>query len=249
MSPHKALISMAGFFLALTACLTTGRAQETQSSQPSVAEAARRAREQQKNQPKATKVFTDDDISNLKGTISVVGTLPAPPPKTTSQATTTTQAKGPVKDEAYWRKRFADARRALADDSRELDVLQREYNLKQIQFYSNPNVALREQYSRKDLDDTLAQINAKKQDVDKDNQALNDLQDELRKSGGEPGWANEDSQPNSQTESQSSQSDQTGQQASPSQTAPEQSSQPEQAAPSGEQPESQSPSESPSQPQ
>ena len=84
------------------------------------------------------------------------------------------------------------ARRTLADDSKELDVLQREFNLKQVQFYSNPNVALREQYSRKDLDDTQAQINTKKQDVDKDNQAIQRPARELRTSGGEPGWANED---------------------------------------------------------
>jgi hypothetical protein len=206
MTSRKALIPMAVSLLAVAVCAPAGRAQDSQGSQPSVADAARKAREQQKSEPKTAKVFTDDDVANLKGGISVVGSDPTPAPTDAATAAAAKEKATPapaVKDEAYWRKRFADARRKLADDSKELDVLQREYNLKEVQFYSNPNVALREQYSRKDLDDTLAEINAKKAAVDKDNQALSDLQDELRTSGGEPGWANEEPQPTPQTESDS----------------------------------------------
>lgn len=195
------------------------RAQDGSTSQPSLAEASKRAKAQQKNEPKAAKVYTDDDLANLKGQISIVGTEPAPPagdadaaavkPKAASNA----PAKEVVKDEAYWRDKFAAARRTLADDSKELDILQREYNLKQVQYYANPNEALQQQHSREDLNDTQAEITAKKQDVDKDNQAISDLQDELRTSGGEPGWANEpSSNAQSNTDSfsapQSSQADQ-----------------------------------------
>ncbi len=176
------LISAAGVFLALGICVRSGYAQDTQTAQPSVAEASRKAKEQQKNQPKDMKVYTNEDVVNLKGDISVVGTAPAPPEPAATATTAagapvkgTAGAKEPVKDEAYWRGKFADARRKLADDSKELDVLQREYNLKQIQYYSNPDVALREQYSRKDLDDTLAEIDKKKQDVERDNAAIERL--------------------------------------------------------------------------
>ena len=229
MTSLKSLIAIAIFIASTVVYAPAGRAQ---TSRPSVAEAARKARSQQKTEAKVGKVFTDDDVANLKGQISVVGSEPTPPPTTAATAATaaTAPAKGKagaVKDEAYWQKKFADARRKLADDSKELDVLQREFNLKQVQFYSNPNVALREQYSRKDLDDTQAEVNAKKQDVDKDNQALSDMQDELRTSGGQPGWANENSPPASQTESDSSQSSQPDQQASPAQ-APQAQNQPDQ---------------------
>jgi len=61
--------------------------------------------------------------------------------------------------------------------------------LKQQQYYSDPNVALREQNSRKDLDDSQAKITAKQQDVDRDKQAVSELEDALRKAGGDPGWA------------------------------------------------------------
>ena len=50
---------------------------------------------------------------------------------------------------------------------------------------------MKQQNSREDLDKTQSQIDAKKQDVEKDKQAISDLEDELRKAGGEPGWANE----------------------------------------------------------
>ena len=46
--------------------------------QESAAEAARKAREQKKNQPKAAKVFTNDDLVAARGSISVVGSAPAP---------------------------------------------------------------------------------------------------------------------------------------------------------------------------
>jgi len=234
MTFRKSLIPLAVLVLYAAVYSPAGRAQDSQTSQPSVADAARKARAQQKMEAKGGKVFTDDDVANLKGQISVVGVEPTPPPAAAATAgpAATAPAKGKaaaVKDEAYWRKRFADARRRLADDSKELDVLQREFNLKQVQFYSNPNVALREQYSRKDLDDTQAEINAKKQDVDKDNQAINDMQDELRTSGGEPGWANEVSQPAPQTESDSSQSSQVDQPAVTSHEAPHIEEQPEQS--------------------
>jgi vancomycin resistance protein YoaR len=175
-----------------------------QAPAPSVADAARKAREQNKSRQPA-KVFTNEDIPDLKGTISVVGTpppepapAPAPAPDGSAPATAApAAAAGPkteAKDEAYWRAKFAESRKKLADDTKEADILQREYNLKEQQFYSNPNVALREQNSRADLNKTLEQINAKKADVAKDQQATAALEDQLRQAGGNPGWAREPTQ-------------------------------------------------------
>ena len=199
-------------FFGVFAMLAIGLLQQTHAaavpgqSSISVAEASRRAKAQQKNQKPPAKVYTDDDIANLKGSISIVGPAPAAPPAAEGDAKAADAAAGTqtpavagtptdkaaaaasVKDEAYWRKEFADARKKLADDSKELDVLQREFNLKQQQYYSDPNVALREQNSRKDLNDTQAQIYAKQAEVEKDKQAISDLDDALRKAGGDPGW-------------------------------------------------------------
>lgn len=193
MITRKLLILLAVTIVAV-ASAPYGRAQSGQSGQ-SVADAARKARAQQKNEPKSAKVFTDDDVPNIKGQISVVGNAPAAPATDSSAAAATgkpaASSNDAAKGEAYWRKKFADARHVLADDQREADVLQREYGLKQVQYYSNPQEALQQQYSRKDLDDSLAELNKKKTDVDKDNQTISDLQDQLRQAGGDPGWANE----------------------------------------------------------
>lgn len=188
--------------LALTAGAAIIRAQDvaqdTSSPSESVADAARKARAKKKDSPKTVKVFTDDNVGDIKGQISVVGTEPA---AQTDSAATKKEDANPAnapasegkKDEAYWRGRFAAARKALAEDAKELDILQREFNLKQEQFYQDPTAALKEQYSREDLQKTQNQIDAKKQDVEKDKQALSDLEDELRRSGGDAGWANEPS--------------------------------------------------------
>jgi len=181
--------------------------------QESVADAARRAQASRKPPAKPTTVITNDDLDTIKGTISVVGEMQAPLVEQTGGAQDKTKTpaaddKGkapaandktksapaddksaPAKDEAYWRKTFTDARKKLADDAHELDILQREYNLKQQQYYSDPNTAMREQFNRQDLTDTKTKIDDKTATVGQDKQAISDLEDSLRQAGGEPGWA------------------------------------------------------------
>ena len=186
--------------------ISIGRAQDnsaTNSGSPSdsLGDAARKARAQKKGSIKPAKVFTNDDVGDLRGTISVIGNEPPPTSSTDKSAEKAGDKKAPsgdskkesAKDEASWRAKFAAARKILAQDTKELDVLQREYNLKLQQYSQDPNWAMHQQNSREDINKTQAEIEAKKQDVDKDKQALADLEDELRKSGGEPGWANEPS--------------------------------------------------------
>jgi hypothetical protein len=204
---HRISLMAAGILLASSLCATLGHAQAAPAPQqaPSLGDAARRAREQ-KGERQAGKVITNEDMGDLKGTVSVVGVepaapaaaAPAPPEGAAAPAAGAPTAAAPpapeVKDEAYWRAQFAAARKKLADDAKELDILQREYNLKEQQFYSNPNVALREQYGRADLNKTRDEINAKTADVEKDRQAITTLENQLRQAGGNPGWAREPQQ-------------------------------------------------------
>jgi polyhydroxyalkanoate synthesis regulator phasin len=46
-----------------------------------------------------------------------------------------------------------------------------------------------QQNNRSDINDNQAKIDAKKKEIDSLNQQLIDLEDELRKAGGNPGWA------------------------------------------------------------
>ncbi|HXR09179.1 MAG TPA: hypothetical protein VN792_00320, partial [Candidatus Acidoferrales bacterium] len=77
----------------------------------------------------------------------------------------------------------------------ELDILQREFNLKQNQFYTDPTAELKQEYSRQDLNDTKAKIDAKTAAVEQDKADISNLEDELRQAGGDPGWATPPAQP------------------------------------------------------
>jgi hypothetical protein len=174
---------------------------QAQPQQESVAEAARKVRAEKKPSIRPAVVLTNDNLDTIKGTVSVLGPAPAPapaaaptvaaPPEKSKTDATAGPAKPLVKDEGYWRDQFKTARKTLADDVHELDILQREYNLKQQQYYSDPNVALREQYTSKDLTDTKKNIDDKTAAVAKDKQSISDLEDSLRQSGGDVGWSRE----------------------------------------------------------
>ena len=68
-------------------------------------------------------------------------------------------------------------------------MLQREENKAQVQYYPDPQKALSEGYTRKDINDKDTKIAAKKDEIAKQKQSISDLEDELRQSGGDPGWA------------------------------------------------------------
>ena len=185
--------------LSLFGCAGVGRAQDssgTASGSQSLGDAARKARAQKKDSAKPAKVFTNDDMGGLKGTISVVGNGPdSQSGAATDNAAGKTGDKksSDAADEASWRAKFAGARKTLAADQKELDILQREFNLKQQQYYTDPTVALKQQNSREDLNKAQGQIEAKKQAVEKDKEALANMEDDLRKAGGNARWADEPS--------------------------------------------------------
>lgn len=179
-----------------------------------VADAARKAREQQKKEAKPKRVYTDDDVKPATPTPSTASSPASSSAQGTADATANGQGatqgaatgtgagagKGAGKgaaadaapaggDEVVWRKRFADQHAKIAAAERELDVLQREENKAEVQYYPDPQKALQQQYSRKDIDDKLAKIDAKKKEIDDLKQQLSDMEDELRKSGGDSGWA------------------------------------------------------------
>jgi predicted RNase H-like nuclease (RuvC/YqgF family) len=184
------LLRLAALLALATFAALPALAQQDQSADP-VADAARKAREQKKNAPPPKKVYTNDDIP------SAAQTGPAPSAKPSGDASQTADAETPagqadekVKDpQAYWQKRFQKARDNLAKAEKELDVLQRELDKNQVQYYSDPQKALMQQHDRSDINDHQAKIDAKKKEVDSLKQQLSDLEDELHKAGGDSGWA------------------------------------------------------------
>jgi hypothetical protein len=166
-----------------------------QSTGDPVADAARRAQDARKDAPKPKKVFTNDDVKPAqpehppeaqKSTSDSV----APAAAAASAAPADASAPATDKnDEATWRQRFASAHDRIVLAEKELDILQREQEKSQVQYYADPQKALSEQYTRKDITDRDAKIAAKKEEIAKLKQDLSDMEDSLRKAGGDPGWA------------------------------------------------------------
>lgn len=187
--------------VALSAAALTGipllaQQQQDSSQQPSgdaVADAARKAREQKKKETaKPKRVYTDEDVNHITWEApAATGTTEAGAERSAkTNGAQPAQESGKPEDsaEVLWRKRFKEAYANLTRAEKELDVLQREDNKAQVQYYPDPQKALTEQYSRKEINEKDTKIAAKKKEVERLKQQISDMQDELRKSGGDPGW-------------------------------------------------------------
>jgi len=179
-------ISFAGFAAA---------PQSSQQSSQSVAEAARKAQEKGKEAPKAKTVWTNDNIPNTPGGVSVVG-QPAPSPSSTAATSTepAVPANAKAPSEADKEKLAADRAKALSDlesarkqlDSvkTDLDLAQREYSLDAAQFYSTPDYSTNQQGHAK-VDAEKSAIATKQQAVDAAQKKVDDLVKLLKSLGGE----------------------------------------------------------------
>jgi hypothetical protein len=193
----SALLRISALSALLGVAAFTAPAQQA-PSQPStgdpVADAARKARAEQKTAPKPKKVFTNDDIPSA---------VPPPPPAAASSNNVAGSTAGQAdadsaqksddpendpKKEAYWRKQAKKLRAKLATAQQELDVLQRELSKDEVQYYPDPQKALMQQYSRADINQKTAKVEAKKAEVESLKQQVADLEDAVRKAGGDPGW-------------------------------------------------------------
>jgi len=179
------MLLRAGAIAVLFGLVTLATPAQDQSNDD-VAAAARKARQQQKDAPKPKKVLTNDDIPSVP--VDNSGNSRAA--KSDEQKPVASGEKADTPNgEAAWRKRFQQLHEKIATAQQELDVLQRELEKDQLQYYSDPQKAMTQQHDRSDVNDHAAKVEAKKKEIDALNQQLSDLEDELRKSGGDPGWA------------------------------------------------------------
>jgi hypothetical protein len=155
-----------------------------------LAAAARHAREQRKDSAKPAKVFDNDNIPTTGG-VSTVGNSPAAADSGPAGGDHAAPAAGGAsgKGEKYWREKFADLHHKLEADQANLDVMQRELSQLNIQYYSDPVKGMQQDLTRSDINDKTAKIEAVQKQIQADQQAISDAQDELRKSGGDSGWA------------------------------------------------------------
>jgi hypothetical protein len=189
-------LAMAGLFL--TAGSGPVWAQSQDDSAPSVAEAARRAREQKKTAAKPVRTVTNEDLPAAPESGATRATTPknsgpsgdssAKPGDSAAPTNNSTQEPAaPVSDENAKQKEAENAaalertKRELAQAQHELDVMQRKAALDSDAYYSKPDFA-NDKEGKANLDAEAQQINDKKQAVD----ALQARVAELQALVGEP---------------------------------------------------------------
>lgn len=189
--------NLAALLILVPGVSSAGFAAPPQSSQQSSQSvAARKAQEKEKEAPKAKTVWTNDNIPNTPGGVSVVG-----PPASSSTSTAGTSAepapgsanaKAPT--DADKEKLAAERAKALSDlenarkqlDSvkTDLDIAQREYNLDSAQLYSTPDYS-KDQQGQAKVDAEKSAIATKQEAVDAAQKKVDDLVKLLKSLGGE----------------------------------------------------------------
>jgi hypothetical protein len=179
---------------AIIPALASAQPQDTsQSSQPDpLAAAARRAREEKKDQPKAAKVWDNDNIPSGPGAVSVVGNSGATADQGASDqqqqdqgqaANSNTQAQPSDADKAAKAAELDGDKKQLESLKTDLDILQRRLVLDQQTYYSKPDYSS-DKAGAAALKDEQDQIAAKQQQVDDLQKKMDALQSQTDAAGG-----------------------------------------------------------------
>lgn len=153
---------------------TQTKSQSAPSQGSSLAEAAKKARQNQKNPQSAPVVFTNDNMPR-SSTISVVGNTNSSSATAGTRASTTA-AKD---DETTWRLKFINARAKLRQDQEKLVFLRNDLNsLGFVRYFSESDAVAKQKA-----------VQGQENQITADQKAIEDLQDALRKAGGDPAWA------------------------------------------------------------
>jgi len=152
---------------AVLAATLVPAAVHAQSENPqSVAEAARRAREQKKAAAKPAKVVTEDDIKPAPSAATAAPATSVQPVTAAQPSSTGAQGpKSPV-EAAKAAKERAALKEQIKQAESDLDLLQRELRLDQDSFYSSPNYAS-DTAGKEKLDALKQQVSDKQQELDR----------------------------------------------------------------------------------
>lgn len=149
----------------------------------SVADAARRAREQKKASAKSEKVWTNDNLkaapatpqpAEPSGAASTREAKPEDvdqePARAPAESSSPTPAKKP-QENTKLKAELSEAKQQLADAEKDLDLLQRDWDLRRDQYYSNPD--FRSDKSGK------AALDAMEQQITEQRQKVQELKDKV----------------------------------------------------------------------
>jgi chaperonin cofactor prefoldin len=158
---------------------------------PSLAEIARKLKDeraQEKQKPVAT--YTNDNLPSRES-LGIVAVDLAGQVKAKAPATGKNVAAAEEHDEKYFRSKAEKLRSQMEFDERQLYSLRQQLGLAQTQYYPDPQKTLEQESTpafQTDLEKLRAKIAGTQKALADDQKALDDLQQELRRAGGDPGW-------------------------------------------------------------
>ncbi len=189
----------------------TARAQNSKSSEP-LGDVARQLKAQRAKSPEKARVFTNDDLT--KPSVSPAHSAASPADSATTSKETKTSEE-PTKEarepeapkesakttpaesdeethgEKYFRGRMSKLQDQLDLHQRELSVLEQKLGQNQMMYYPDPNKGLLQQSgptAMSDVHKLQDQIVKKKAEVAADQEAIENLREQLRREGGDAGW-------------------------------------------------------------
>lgn len=188
--------------VAFSACVQTGRGASALAQ--SLADVARQEEGRRKTIREPAKVYTNKDLGPGSGTAEtafeaqsdVAKEPPAPgapapgePAKAAGDAVKapSDKEKQPVKDRAYWAGRMKGLQDQLEKDQIYADALQSRISALTADFTSRDDPAQRSVISQ-DRQKALVELDRLKEAIQKDKNAVADLEEEARRAAVSPGW-------------------------------------------------------------
>lgn len=177
--------------LVLASMPAGGQEPERITSLGEVARQLKAERERERQKPVA--VYTNDNLPS-KGSMGT-GTRKATGGERKKEATagkgTQAGSQSEKHDEKYFRSKAEKIRSRMDFHRRQLAVLQQQLGLAKVQYYPNPQKSLEQESTpafQSDPDKLRSQIAVAQKAIADDQKAMDDLQEELRREGGGPGW-------------------------------------------------------------
>lgn len=161
---------------------------------PSLGEVARQLKAQQEREKeKPVAVFTNDNLPS-RGSLGIASVKLKKNAKEMVQTQKKHGAQGLTHkrhDEKYFRSKADTIRSQLEFHKRQLAVLKQQLGLAKMQYYPDPQKTLEQESTpdfQEDVDKLRAKITNAQTAIANDQKAMNNLQQELRREGGDPGW-------------------------------------------------------------
>jgi hypothetical protein len=156
---------------------------QPQQKDDSVADAAKKP---QKDKPKPKRVYTEEDLSGLRGNgVSVVGDANAPARSNAPASQPSGDATKSVRDEEYWRGRASQIKEQMAAADEAIKNLQAEIKKNGATGFDAQSGLKQNVIYVDDRNARLKQLEQRRQDLDKQ---MDLLQEEGRKAGADSAW-------------------------------------------------------------